>query len=860
MANDTVSGTPTLAVLTGLITVIAPYTGDDNGNNTCSLQFRRAGEAAWHNAFPLHENRANKVWQGVVYGLEPDTEYEVAITFQDPDGAPPPWAAVVRTQPDAVPAGSGPTIVVSTTGDDTSGTGSEANPYRTISRAVQELRPGVTVLVRGGVFQEQVNISPADSIGSATDPMTIAAWPGEAPVIEGELLRKYGILVGRWGKTLTNLVLRGLHIRNTLGSSIWCDYTRLLAVEDCLLEDPGGQSGMAACVEMRGKFLTARRNICRSRRDIIQGAVVLWEDTGGHHSIYKNLMEGGQFRDGVRSGREGSAGEGWVRDSEFYGNTIRDAADDGWQFEGGCARVVGWGNLVLNPRNSAVGLAPVKSGPCYIFRNLLVETRPVATAVAFKTGGNSKGKVYVVHNSVLRMLQGPSRWGGTGWENQEYYNNLFWVRRYIYEWAQPGNIFNHNLLYTEDPARFIKGTGAWDVPLPDLARWQAVSGQDLDSIQSPPLVGPSTGEPLDNSPVVDRAYFFPQAGEPYQGAAPDIGAVEAQVGATTYTLTLEAAAGGTTDPVPGTYSYLQGEPVPVTAIPAPGWGFAHWDGDLSGSQNPASVLMDRDKTVTAIFTELPATVIVQATPGGTTIPGPGSYNGDPGSQFQVEAVPDPNYEFIGWSGSATGLDNPLTVTVTGDMTLVANFAPILKTLTIMAGLGGTTSPAPGENTYQQGSTVQVTARPSGGYYFVEWRENGVAFSTANPEDVLMDRDRSIEAVFVLISPPPGHVGFTLTVLGQGTATLPDGSGPGSYIVPVGTVLQITASPSRSWKLDMWNVNAQPYVPVNPLVIQVNFDLAVEAAFVLAPPGPSPLPVIALGLGTLVALVALVGRR
>ena len=43
----------------------------------------------------------------------------------------------------------------------------------------------------------------------------------------------------------------------------------------------------------------------------------------------------------------------------------------------------------------------------------------------------------------------------------------------------------------------------------------------------------------------------------------------------------------------------------LTAAPEPGWVFAGWEGSLSGRHNPASVVLDSDKEVTATFTQSP---------------------------------------------------------------------------------------------------------------------------------------------------------------------------------------------------------------------------------------------------------------
>jgi trimeric autotransporter adhesin len=49
--------------------------------------------------------------------------------------------------------------------------------------------------------------------------------------------------------------------------------------------------------------------------------------------------------------------------------------------------------------------------------------------------------------------------------------------------------------------------------------------------------------------------------------------------------------------------YAIGTEVRVTATPAKGYRFDHWGGDLSGSANPTTMVMDSPKDVTAIFVE-----------------------------------------------------------------------------------------------------------------------------------------------------------------------------------------------------------------------------------------------------------------
>ena len=75
----------------------------------------------------------------------------------------------------------------------------------------------------------------------------------------------------------------------------------------------------------------------------------------------------------------------------------------------------------------------------------------------------------------------------------------------------------------------------------------------------------------------------------------------------TYTLTIVATYGGTTDPAPGEYAYEPESVASVTALPTSDYTFDHWvlDGDNVGNVNPISITMDADHTLQAVFTYSP---------------------------------------------------------------------------------------------------------------------------------------------------------------------------------------------------------------------------------------------------------------
>lgn len=84
--------------------------------------------------------------------------------------------------PSSVPAGA---LVVATTGSD-SNPGTEAAPFRTLTFAMQQLRPGQILLVRGGVYTERVILKgSALTAGTPESRITVKNFPGERPVVQG---------------------------------------------------------------------------------------------------------------------------------------------------------------------------------------------------------------------------------------------------------------------------------------------------------------------------------------------------------------------------------------------------------------------------------------------------------------------------------------------------------------------------------------------------------------------------------------------------------------------------------------------------------------------------------------------------
>jgi uncharacterized repeat protein (TIGR02543 family) len=119
--------------------------------------------------------------------------------------------------------------------------------------------------------------------------------------------------------------------------------------------------------------------------------------------------------------------------------------------------------------------------------------------------------------------------------------------------------------------------------------------------------------------------------------------------APTYTLTLAAdpAGSGTVEASPessdGTYE--EGTSVSLEAVPAAGWRFTGWSGDLVGTANPATIVMTGNKSVTANFEAVPVAPTLNVTgagwftydgkPHGVTVTATGVYGEPVNGTFDI---------------------------------------------------------------------------------------------------------------------------------------------------------------------------------------------------------------------------------
>jgi uncharacterized repeat protein (TIGR02543 family) len=210
--------------------------------------------------------------------------------------------------------------------------------------------------------------------------------------------------------------------------------------------------------------------------------------------------------------------------------------------------------------------------------------------------------------------------------------------------------------------------------------------------------------------------------------------------------------GAVSTPGEGTFTYGYGTVVPVVAAPEPYFHFVGWTGTavtLGEVADPGlastSVTLRADGTLQANFAPDTYTLTVNATHGSVTrIPDKPSYVH--GETVLLQATPDLNYDFKGWSGDASGADDPIVVTMDGNKSITAAFALCMRILNLSSTAGGNVT-APGEGTfeYAHGDQVMLEATADPGFVFVHWR--GSLSSDRAPYLLTMDGDYTIKAIF-----------------------------------------------------------------------------------------------------------------
>ena len=227
--------------------------------------------------------------------------------------------------------------------------------------------------------------------------------------------------------------------------------------------------------------------------------------------------------------------------------------------------------------------------------------------------------------------------------------------------------------------------------------------------------------------------------------------------------------------VVGTGEYNHGTEVTLTAIPNTGYHFVKWSDGVTDATRTITVI--DNVTLTAEFAINIYKITLTAENG--TVTGAGEYNH--GTEVTLVATPAEGYHFVKWSDGIT--DATRTITVNSNLTLSAEFAINIYTVTLIAENGVVT----GAGKYEHGTEVTLSVMPNTGYHFVKWSD-GVTDATRT---ITVTDNVTLTAEFAI------NV-YKVTLMAEnGTVT-----GAGEY--NHGTEITLTATPNTGYHFVKWS--------------------------------------------------------
>ena len=186
--------------------------------------------------------------------------------------------------------------------------------------------------------------------------------------------------------------------------------------------------------------------------------------------------------------------------------------------------------------------------------------------------------------------------------------------------------------------------------------------------------------------------------------------------------------------------YPAGASIQIRAIPSSYAHFVKWDD--GNTENPRTVVVTDNLEFVAEFAMAQQYTITvssnndewgQVLGGGTYIDG---------TEVDLVAIPSDGYMFVKWNDN--NVENPRTITVTGNATYEAQFAEnSMMTYTLMLICNTSEGTVSGGGTYIEGTTVTIQAFPNTGYVFTKWSDD----NTDNPRTITITDNMTLVAFF-----------------------------------------------------------------------------------------------------------------
>ena len=216
-------------------------------------------------------------------------------------------------------------------------------------------------------------------------------------------------------------------------------------------------------------------------------------------------------------------------------------------------------------------------------------------------------------------------------------------------------------------------------------------------------------------------------------------------------------------------------------------------------------------------------IIVNPPEGGSVFPSDGTFKN--GTTVTINATPNNEYVFTGWSGDAIGNNTSVQVTVDDNKSVVANFRLVQYELTTSVnGQGSITETIinTGKTDYDSGTKVRLEAVPAQGYYFKEW--SGDLQGDTNPADLIINSVKNVTATFEKLS-----YELRIQTVGEGTVTEEIISTGKSTDYLYGTTVRLTPIPEEGSDFYGWE-DEEVLSTDNPFDITISEPKFIKAFF------------------------------
>lgn len=471
--------------------------GDDNLNGIVSVQFHEKGSKKWENGMPLRRVPAGEnvgfKWankhSGSIFDLKPDTEYEIRLNLQDPDGGSAEKMIVARTRPVPV-AGKNAEII--------------------------NLKPGTYDTLQ-------------TKSGTSDKPVVYRCNRGEAIFSFIDLRNRKWIFIE--GLTVKNLTGRARGINLSGAENCVVRRCNVNAVYGIVAYLPGATNCYISDNIITGINEWNAESIGSGNMNFGEGI----EMTGPGNVICYNKVSG--FRDCISTMED----KGVVNQTciDIYNNDICTGCDDGVEADFCFSNCRIFRNRLTN---CFVGLSsqPGLGGPAYFIRNVMYNV----IHCAFKLQRFSQGDV-IIHNTAVKIGTGIR--GQTRLDFACFRNNLvIGGPAGDVKWGGWGagapvaiDFINPGLHSDFD----FDAVGVYGTPYVATIGKKSFSEVEKHGIEQvkleetfkdvkypyPPFPGWNVPDlrPKAGSKVIDAAVRIPNINDDFRGKAPDCGAYEA---------------------------------------------------------------------------------------------------------------------------------------------------------------------------------------------------------------------------------------------------------------------------------------------------------------------------------------------